>query len=259
MRIVLGVEYDGHEFYGWQAQENLPTVQGHLQAALSKVADEPITLICAGRTDAGVHAMGQVVHFDTTKERPNRAWVFGSNSHLPATIAVRWAEIVDDQFSARFSALSRCYRYVIYNHAVRSAILARRTTWRYEALDVELMQLAGQALIGEHDFTSFRSSQCESKTPMRHVMSLTVKRFHDFVCIDIEANAFLHHMVRNIVGVLIQIGEKRAESSWMKEVLLAKDRRAAAETASAAGLYLARVNYPASYIFPTLHPFGIGD
>lgn len=250
MRIALGVEYDGHEFYGWQSQENLPTVQGHLEAALEKIADERVSVFCAGRTDAGVHATGQVVHFITTKERNLRAWVHGANSHLPSTIAVRWAQIVDDEFHARFSATARCYRYLIYNHSVRPAILSRRVTWQYEPLDAELMQLGGNYLIGEHDFTSFRSSQCESNTPMRNVMSLTVKRQGDFVVIDIEANAFLHHMVRNIAGALMKVGKKQFEPEWIKEILLAKDRKKAAETASAAGLYLARVRYPSRYVFP---------
>jgi tRNA pseudouridine38-40 synthase len=250
MRIALGIEYDGHEFYGWQAQKNLPTVQGHLESALSKVADEPITVFCAGRTDAGVHATGQVIHFDTTKDRNMRAWVLGVNTHLPPTIAVRWAEQVDDQFHARFSALSRRYCYFIYNNTARSAIWARRAAWHYEKLNETAMQQAGQYLIGEHDFSSFRSSQCESKTPIRHITSLTVKRYHDLMIIEVEANAFLHHMVRNIVGVLMEIGEGRRESDWMQEVLMAKDRKKAAETASPAGLYLVKVNYPEQYSFP---------
>lgn len=257
MRIALGVEYDGHEFYGWQAQANLATVQGHLESALSKIADEPISVVCAGRTDAGVHALGQVVHFDTNKTRLPRAWVMGTNTYLPATIAVRWAEVVDEQFHARFSALSRAYRYVIYQHSARSAILARRATWHYETLDVEQMQLASHYLLGEQDFTSFRSSECQSKTPMRNVMAVTVKRWQEYVLIDIEANAFLHHMVRNIVGVLVEVGTKRAEPTWVNDVLLAKDRRLAAETAPATGLYLMRVTYPLPYLFSHASSFPI--
>lgn len=249
MRIALGIEYDGHEFRGWQAQQNLLTIQGCLEAALSKVADEPVNVVCAGRTDAGVHAAGQVIHFETTKERNMRAWTFGVNTYLPASIAVRWAEIVDDQFHARFSALSRRYCYLIYNHPVRSAIFARRATWHYERLDETLMHQAGQHLIGEFDFTSFRSSQCESKTPMRNVMSLSVKRHNDLVIIDIEANAFLHHMVRNIAGVLMEIGEGQYPPEWAQELLLAKDRKKAAATAPPAGLYLMNVTYPDRYLF----------
>lgn len=250
MRIALGLEYDGHEFYGWQAQGKLPTIQGCLESALSKIADEPIKAVCAGRTDAGVHATGQVVHFDTQATRIMRAWILGTNTYLPPSITVRFAQNIDDGFNARFSALSRHYRYIIYNHLSRPAILNHKVTWQYEILNTGTMQAAANYLIGEHDFSSFRSSECESKTPMRNVKRITVHRLDDYVVIDIEANAFLHHMVRNIVGVLIRIGEGLAEPEWMQEVLLAKDRRKAAETAAAAGLYLTKVMYPSQYSFP---------
>jgi tRNA pseudouridine38-40 synthase len=250
MRIALGIEYDGHEFYGWQAQAGLLTIQGLLEAALSKVADHPIKLFCAGRTDAGVHASGQVVHFDTSAVRHLHAWTLGTNSHLPDTIAVRWAQPVDDDFHARFSALARTYHYIIYNHPVRSAIMNRRTTWYQHQLDSGPMQEAANYLLGEQDFTSFRSAQCESHTPMRNVHSIAISRQQNFIIITLTANAFLHHMVRNITGVLIRIGAGRCKPLEMQEILAAKDRSKAYETASATGLYLANVTYPATYQFP---------
>lgn len=250
MRIALGLEYNGFGLYGWQFQQNLPTVQGFLEAALSKIADQPIKTVCAGRTDAGVHATGQIVHFDTEATRIMRAWILGTNSHLPENISVRFAQIVPDDFHARFSALSRCYRYIIYNQLSRPAILHSKVTWQYEPLNTGTMQMAANYLLGEQDFSSFRSAECESKTPMRNVKKVLVYRLDDYVVIDIEANAFLHHMVRNIAGVLMRIGAGFAEPEWMQELLRAKDRRKAAETAPAAGLYLTHVNYPSLYAFP---------
>lgn len=250
MKIALGIEYNGHEFYGWQAQENLLTVQGCLEQALSKIADEPIKVFCAGRTDAGVHAIGQVIHFETQVQRDPRAWTLGVNTHLPPAIAVRWMKMVDDDFHARFSALARRYCYVIYNHSLRPALLANRVTWHYHSLNEKLMQQASTYLIGEHDFSSFRSAQCESKTPMRNVQEIIISRKNDLVFIEIQANAFLHHMVRNIAGVLMQIGSGFNGPEWAKEVLVAKDRKVAAETASPHGLYLIHVSYPEIYDFP---------
>lgn len=252
MRMALGIEYDGHDFYGWQSQGNLLTVQSCLEQALSQIADEKIQVYCAGRTDAGVHATGQVVHFETNAHRDLRAWTLGANSHLPRSVAVTWVKEVDDQFHARFSALSRRYRYIIYNHSIRPAILAHRVTWYYHLLDVVAMENAGQFLLGELDFSSFRSAECESKTPMRNVHFIRVTRHGHFVVIDIQANAFLHHMVRNITGVLMRIGSGKKKPEWAKEVLEAKDRRVAAETAPANGLYLCQVQYPASYSFPNI-------
>jgi tRNA pseudouridine38-40 synthase len=249
-RIAIGIEYNGHEFFGWQSQDNLLTVQGTVEAALSKIAAEPIQVFCAGRTDAGVHATGQVVHFNTQAERSARAWTLGTNTHLPVTVAAQWAIEVDENFHARFSAQSRCYRYVIYNSSLRSAICAFRATWYHHALDAERMHTAAQFILGENDFSSFRSSECESKTPMRNVHSIQVKREGDFVIIEIQANAFLHHMVRNIAGVLMRIGAGFNPPEWMREVLQAKDRRAAAETAAPYGLYLFKVGYPDEYNFP---------
>lgn len=250
MKIALGIEYDGHNFSGWQAQENLHTVQGCLEQALSKIADESIKVFCAGRTDAGVHATGQVVHFETEVERDLRAWTLGTNSHLPSQVAVTWSQEVNNEFHARFSALARRYRYVIYNHSMRPAIFDSKVTWYHRALDAKAMEHAGQFLLGELDFSSFRSSSCESKTPMRNVHFIKVTRHGDYVVIDIQANAFLHHMVRNIAGVLMRVGVGMEKPQWVKDVLDARDRRQAAETASPNGLYLCQVDYPANYSFP---------
>lgn len=252
MRIALGIEYNGTLFSGWQFQKHALTVEGALQEALSQVADEPIFLNCAGRTDAGVHAVGQVIHFDTKAKRHVDAWLWGTNTHLPESIAVRWSRQVDYHFHARFKAISRKYRYIILNQAIRPALLSKRVTWHYYPLHVESMQAAVQYLIGEQDFSSFRGSQCQSKSPNRCVLACQVERVGDFVFIDIEANAFLHHMVRNIAGVLMKIGGGFKEVSWMQEVLQAKDRRAAAETASPDGLYLLAVKYPPPYDFPLI-------
>jgi tRNA pseudouridine38-40 synthase len=250
MRIALGIEYDGHLYYGWQAQEGLLTVQGQLQTALSIIANEPIQVFCAGRTDAGVHATGQVIHFETNAQRAVHAWTLGTNSHLPSSIAVRWVKAVDDNFHARFTATARCYRYVIYNHQLRPAILAGRTTWYQRPLDITVMQQASSALLGEQDFTSFRSSQCESRTPMRNVHKVEVTRHGNLVIIEIAANAFLHHMVRNIAGVLMHIGARLVPPSAMQEILAAKDRKQAFETAAPSGLYLTDVTYPDHYEIP---------
>lgn len=250
MRIVLGVEYNGHGYYGWQAQPNLKTIQGTLQDALAKVANEPIHLFCAGRTDTHVHATGQVVHFDTRAKRHIDAWIWGTNSYLPSSIVVRWARHVDYSFHARFTAIARRYRYVIFNNPIRPAMLSTKATWYYYPLDIEIMKKAGAYLIGEHDFSSFRSSQCNSKTPMRNITELTIHRNVDFVFLEIEANAFLHHMVRNIAGVLMKIGAGSKEVEWMLEVLQAKSRKSAAETAPPDGLYLTHVRYPEHYELP---------
>lgn len=254
MRIALGIEYDGSPYHGWQAQANahkkLPTVQASLQQVLSRIADHPVELYCAGRTDAGVHATGQVVHFDTEAKRHPDAWIWGANSYLPPEIAVRWAKSVDYGFHARFSALARRYRYLIYNHPIRPAVLTGRVTWNYYPLDAVAMQSATPYFLGEQDFSSFRSSECSSKTAMRKVISLQVTRENDFVVIEVEANAFLHHMVRNIAGVLMRIGAGWEKPEWALEVLEARDRRVAAETAPAQGLYLVEVRYPELYQFP---------
>ena len=247
MRIALIVEYDGSEYHGWQTQHGLHTVQGTLEAALSQIADEEIKIFSAGRTDTGVHATNQVIHFDSDKERTVRAWIYGANSLLPKDICVRWGKEMPDTFHARYSALTRRYRYVIHNTPIRPALMRSHVTWQYRQLDHRLMDKAAQLFIGEHDFTSFRSIECQSKTPMRNLMNVSVKRKLDFVIIDICANAFLHHMVRNIAGVLMAIGCARHPVEWAKEVLEAKDRKLGAETAPPYGLYLVSVAYPAEF------------
>lgn len=250
VRIALGIEYDGHGFYGFQVQPNLLTIQGSLQDAISKIANEPIYLYCAGRTDAGVHASGQVIHFDTRAKRHIDAWIWGVNAHLPKGIAVKWAHRVDYHFHARFKALRRRYRYVIYNHPIRPAINHTRMSWHYYPLNESLMREAAACLLGEHDFSSFRAAECNSRTTMRHVSDFQIERRGDFIIFEIEANAFLHHMVRNIAGSLMKIGEGARPVSWMKEVLDARNRRVAGATAPAEGLTLIRVFYPEPYTFP---------
>lgn len=251
MRIALGIEYEGAGYYGWQAQKNnLPTIQAHVEKALAKVANESIALFCAGRTDANVHAKSQVAHFDTKAKRHIDAWIWGTNSYLPANIVIRWAKQVDYHFHARFSAVSRRYRYIIYNHPIRPAIQHTGITWCYYPLDIHKIKIAAQYLLGEQDFSSFRASQCNSKSPMRNVMDFQIERYGDYVIFEIEANAFLHHMVRNIAGVLMKIGAGFQEPTWMKAVLEAKSRRAAAETAPAEGLYLIQIKYPDTYQLP---------
>jgi len=250
MRIALGVAYEGTYYHGWQLQENLTTVQGCLEQAISKVADCSVNVICAGRTDRGVHAVAQVVHFDTHAERDMRSWVLGTNTHLPPDIRVHWAQQVSDEFHARFSATTRAYRYIIFNRAIRSAILHSHTSWHIYPLDEKRMQAAAQYLVGEHDFSSFRANECQAKSPVRTIHYLTVKRVNDFVIVDIKANAFLHHMVRNITGVLLAIGEGKQEPIWVQEVLEAKNRTQAGITAPAAGLYLTEVNYPGLFKIP---------
>ena len=247
MRIALVLEYDGSHYHGWQAQTGLHTVQQALEHALSKVADSPISVVCAGRTDTGVHATNQVVHFDTDKERSIRACIHGANSFLPKDVCVKWGKELPEEFNARYSATARRYRYIIYNGAIRPALLRSNMTWQYRQLDHRLMNQAAQFLVGEKDFTSFRSVECQSNTPMRNVHKIQVTRANDLVIIDITANAFLHHMVRNIAGVLIAVGSGKHPVSWVEEVLKARDRRLGAETAPAYGLYLVQVTYPQEF------------
>ncbi|WP_367606551.1 tRNA pseudouridine(38-40) synthase TruA [Legionella sp. W05-934-2] len=250
MRIALNVEYDGSQYHGWQSQTGLHTVQSVLEHALSLVANEPISIVCAGRTDTGVHAINQIIHFDTNKDRTTRAWAHGANANLPKDVCVKWAHFVDDEFHARYSAIARQYRYIIYNKPIRPALLRANVTWHYRELNHDIMHEAAQCLIGENDFTSFRSIECQSNTPMRCINTLSVSRQGDFVFIDIEANAFLHHMVRNIAGVLIAVGSGKQGPTWVAEVLEAKDRKKGAETAPPYGLYLTKVIYPEHLEFP---------
>lgn len=256
-RIALGIEYDGSHYHGWQRQANLPTVQLAVEKALSFVANTPITVQCAGRTDTNVHAFGQVVHFDTELERSLTAWTQGVNTQLPPDICVRWAQPVSDDFHARFGATARHYCYLIDNQPTSPAILHQRVTWHPRKLDVNRMIAAATHWIGEHDFSSFRGAHCQSKSPMRHVYHVDVSMQLGLIKINIKANAFLHHMVRNMVGVLMLIGEGKQPSTWAKTVLEAKDRQAAAQTAPATGLYLMEVDYPLSFQLPKarLFPF----
>ncbi|MFV2054993.1 MAG: tRNA pseudouridine(38-40) synthase TruA [Thiohalomonadales bacterium] len=252
MRIALGVEYDGSDYCGWQYQDHSPSVQSDVEQALSRVADEKIRVICAGRTDTGVHARNQVVHFDTTASRSDRAWVFGANTHLKDGIAVLWACSIDDTFHARFSAIRRSYRYIIFNRRIRPTFLAKRVTWEYRELDSDQMQLAASHLIGNHDFNAYRSAACQAKSSEREILHLDVHRQKEFVIIDVVANAFLHHMVRNIAGVLISIGAGEHPPRWSQEILFSKDRTLAAMTAKPFGLYLMDIRYPPEFMLPQL-------
>lgn len=249
-KVALGISYDGSRYFGWQKQQSVASIQGELERALSIVANEPIEIFCAGRTDAGVHATGQVVHFTTQTTRPLQAWTFGTNVHLPPDIAVTWASEVAEDFHARFSALSRRYRYIIYNHIQRPAILANGITHYHQPLDAELMHQAGQFLLGENDFSSFRAAQCQSKSPSRNVHHLQVSRKGHYIIVDIQANAFVHHMVRNIVGSLLEVGSGKQPPEWIAWLLQQKDRTLAAPTAKSAGLYLVEVRYPSQFELP---------
>ncbi len=244
MRIAVGVEYDGSRFRGWQRQERAPSVQAALEEALGFVADHPVALTCAGRTDAGVHATAQVAHFDSDAPRSARAWVLGANTRLPPEIALLWAAPVEPGFHARHSALSRSYRYVIQNRLSRPGLYRRRVCWVHEPLDAERMHEAAQALVGQHDFSAFRAAECQSRTPVRRVERISVRRAGEFVALDVTANAFLHHMVRNIAGTLIQVGCGERPANAVADALASRDRAAAGPTADAAGLYLTRVRYP---------------
>ncbi|MDG6778349.1 tRNA pseudouridine(38-40) synthase TruA [Thiomicrorhabdus sp. zzn3] len=243
-RIALGVEYQGTGYCGWQRQSHCDSVQGWVEKALTEIADHQVELHCAGRTDTGVHAVGQVVHFETANSRPLKAWVQGANTKLPYDIRIAWAKEVEDDFHARFSAVARQYRYVIFNRAVHSAVLADRVTWEPQWLDHDIMHRAAQALIGEQDFSSFRAAACQASHAMREVQQVTVSRRGDFVFIDIQANAFLHHMVRNISGTLMEIGRGEKSESWVETLLKQRDRTQAGVTAPASGLYFVNALYP---------------
>lgn len=250
-RFVLCVEYDGSRYHGWQTQEpGVATVQENLEKALSRVADRPVQVICAGRTDTGVHATGQVVHFDTDAVRDEKAWVMGTNTHLPDDIAVRWARSVPEDFHARFSAFSRRYRYVIHNHRVRPALFRRQVTWNHRPLDVARMRAALPALRGEHDFTSYRCVHCQAKSPVKTLHHLALHEHGSLLVLEAEANAFLMHMVRNIAGVLMTIGAGKRPPEWAGEVLAARDRRQGGVTAPPFGLYLVHIGYPEAFSLP---------
>jgi len=251
-RIALGLEYCGSAYAGWQAQKSprLPTVQECLETALSKVANAPVMVVCAGRTDAGVHAQRQIVHFDTDAERPSRAWVLGCNSLLPRDIAVQWAVDVDARFHARFSARFRRYRYLVLERSVRSALWRGAVCLHRRPLDAVLMHEAAQFLPGERDFSAFRGAGCQSRTAMRRLDHISVTRHGELLCIDVQANAFLLHMVRNIAGALLAVGRGDQPPQWLAQVLASKDRRMSAATADAAGLYLVDVGYEEHWKLP---------
>ncbi|PIE44289.1 MAG: tRNA pseudouridine(38-40) synthase TruA [Gammaproteobacteria bacterium] len=252
-RVVCICEYDGTDYHGWQAQKSgLPTVQLQLESALSVVANEKLDIVCAGRTDGSVHACHQVIHFDTSVVRNLHSWVFGVNTNLPDDIAVHWFDNIDSEFSARFSATSRTYRYFIYNGPIKPAVHDKRITWCYKPLNTELMHEAAQCLVGENDFSSFRAADCQSNTPFRNVEFIKVERRGLLVEIEIKANAFLHHMVRNIAGVLMSVGAGEQPATWVQEVLAARDRRQGGVTAKPFGLYLVGVDYPEKYRIPQL-------
>ena len=258
-RIAVGIEYDGSAFAGWQTQQSLRTVQEVLEKALGAVAAQSVSLVCAGRTDAGVHARGQVAHFDTHAERQARSWILGANSEAPQDLAVSWALPVPAHFHARYCATARVYRYVVLNRTARSALSAQRAAWVRRALDEERMAAAAAHLIGEHDFSAFRSSECQARSPVRRLMRLAVERRGDWIVIEAAGNAFLHHMVRNIAGLLIAVGKGDEPPDWARTVLEGRDRTRGAPTAPAAGLYLWEVRYPAAFGLPTPAGDGMPD
>ena len=247
MRYAALVEYDGSDYCGWQRQPHAPSVQETVEQAISSVANHQIGTVCAGRTDTGVHALGQVIHFETNADRELRSWLLGINANLPESVAIKKIVPVDNTFHARFSAQSRSYRYIINNDQVRSALLVNRATWERSPLNEEHMLAATDYLVGEHDFTSFRALACQAKNPIREITHFSVLREGCLVTIDISANGFLHHMVRNLAGVLISIGKGEFPAEWAQEVLLRNDRSCAGVTAAAHGLYLMSVQYDAKY------------
>jgi tRNA pseudouridine38-40 synthase len=252
MRIAIAIEYDGRPYCGWQSQAEGVTVQDTLQRALSQIAGEPISVTAAGRTDAGVHALEQVVHFDTQAERPLTAWVRGVNALLPESIAVLWAHPVPDEFHARFSAHGRSYRYLLLNRPTRSAIHAGKAGWYHAPLDVTAMQAAAQHLLGEHDFSAFRAAECQAKSPVKHLRQLDINKHGEMLIFDLNANAFLHHMVRNIVGCLVYVGKGKHPSGWVAEVLQSRERHLAAPTFAPDGLYLRSIKYEAKWGLPQM-------
>jgi tRNA pseudouridine38-40 synthase len=249
-RIAVGIEYDGGAYAGWQAQPSLRTLQEVTEQALSRVAAEPVSLTCAGRTDAGVHARGQVAHFETHALRSARSWVLGANSELPRDVALTWAMPVPAHFHARYSAEARTYQYLIFNRPGRPALFAARAAWIHRPLDHERMREGALALLGEHDFSAFRAAECQSKSPVRRIERISIERRGERVLIEATANAFLHHMMRNIAGLLIAIGKAEATPEWAREVLEGRDRTRNAATAPATGLYLQSVRYPKAFCLP---------
>ena len=252
MRIALGIEYDGTAYNGWQRQRVGHGVQEPLEAAVSRVADEAVEVVCAGRTDTGVHASGQVAHFDTSSQRSERSWVLGANTNLPDDVCVTWAKAVGESFHARFTATSRTYHYLILNRLQRSALYHRRAWWVYEDLDLAAMQSAAESLIGEHDFSAFRAAGCQAAHATREIRSLTLERRDEFILLEVTANAFLQHMVRNITGTLVEIGRGDRPAAWAGDVLASRDRTAGGIAAPPHGLTLVAVEYPPEYQLPAI-------
>lgn len=251
MRLALGIEYDGSRFLGWQTQPAGGAVQDALEPALAGIAGLPVSVTCAGRTDRGVHARGQVVHFDTGVERPDSAWVRGVNALLPESVAVLWSRRMPDDFHARYSARARTYRYVLLNRSVRPALAARHAGWFHAPLDEAAMRSAARFFVGEHDFSAYRSSECQAKSPVRTVHSLEIARDGERVDFIVRANAFLHHMVRNMVGALVYVGKGKHPPHWVREVLDSRNRALGAPTFSPEGLYLERVEYESHWNLPS--------
>jgi tRNA pseudouridine38-40 synthase len=250
MRIALVLEYDGSNFCGWQSQRTGGSVQDAVEAALSEIACSDIRVVTAGRTDAGVHAAYQVLHFDTPAERPMTAWVRGANALLPGGIAVLWASEISDDFHARYSATERCYLYLLLNHPIRPGLHGGKIGWFHQTLDLEPMRAAAQILLGEHDFSAFRAAECQAKSPVRNLTKLEVTRLGDIIVFEFRADAFLHHMVRNIVGCLVYVGKGKYAPEWIAALLKSGKRSDAAPTFSAMGLYLAGVSYDAKWKLP---------
>ncbi len=254
MKVAGCVEYDGSRFCGWQIQAGQPTVQAAVETALSNIADHPVRVHCAGRTDTGVHACGQVVHFETDSGRSEWSWVMGANSKLPDGVSLIWTREVDDSFHARFSAIRRKYRYVMLNRRIRPSYLAGRVSWFPRELDADRMREAAMSLVGTHDFSAFRSAHCKNKVPVKTVSMLEVGQAGEWIWVDVEANGFLHHMVRNIVGVLLAIGSGDRDAGWARQVLDGRDRTLAGITAPADGLYFLSVEYPEEFQLPASPP-----
>jgi tRNA pseudouridine38-40 synthase len=254
MKIAIGIEYDGSRFQGWQSQPSGNTVQDHLERALASVSGEQVRIAAAGRTDTGVHALAQVAHFETAAARPLSAWVRGVNALLPSSVAVQWAAPVAEEFHARYSAVSRTYHYLLYTHPVRPALLHGKVGWFHQPLDLAAMRAAAAGLAGEHDFSAFRSSECQAKSPVRTLSACAIKEGGAYFRFEFTANGFLHHMVRNIVGCLVFVGRGKHPPGWVAEVLAGRDRRQAAPTFSPDGLYLAAVEYAPGWNLPPFEP-----
>ncbi len=250
MKLAFGIEYDGSNYHGWQSQDDVATVQGVLEKAISQIADQPVRVYCAGRTDTGVHGLGQVVHIETDVIRKDSAWLFGVNANLPNDISVKWIKQVQEDFHARFSATRRVYQYYILNRQARSAFLSKKVVWERRPLSLEKMKQAASFLIGTHDFSAYRSQACQAHSPIRTIYRLELRKQGPIITLEIEANAFLHHMVRNISGVLMEVGMERAKPEWARDVLECRDRRLGGVTAPPDGLYLVKVFYPEIFDLP---------